>query len=194
MGSGGHRKARSCILPGLSNKNADGGLDIVAYLDVSSYRVPRRKEEACCSRQHFNHAHPITYSHQTSYIRTPANCIILMLHPCLALNAVPFSKHLPPNSSIGPSARLVIRPPTAFTPGGYVTCWPSFRTSVLVDAILSPDLPALLELHHILQYVRASVPLYYIASKSYMTVSSLKLAQAQHRSRPHRFLGTKNTG
>lgn len=57
-------------LTGLGNKSADGGLDIVAYLNVFSYRVPRRKEEACCSRQHFNHAHPMTYSHQTSSPQT----------------------------------------------------------------------------------------------------------------------------
>ena len=132
---------------------------------------PRRKEEACCSRQHFNHAHPITYSHQTSYIRTPANCIILMLHPCLALNAVPlsFSKHLPPNSSIGPSARRVFRPPTAFTPDGYVST--GRCNSFAICASISSS--------------------YDIASKSCMTVSSLKLAQAQHRSRAHRFLETK---
>ena len=89
-------------LPDLSDKGADGGLDIVAYLNVFSYRVPRRKEEACCGRQHFNHLHPMTYSHQTSYIRTPANCMVLMLDPCLAINAAR-SKHLL-NSPIEPPA------------------------------------------------------------------------------------------
>ena len=43
--------------------------------NVSRCRVLRRKGRSLLCRQHFNHAHPMIYSHQTSYIRTPANCI-----------------------------------------------------------------------------------------------------------------------
>ena len=56
----------------------------------------------------------MTYWHQTSYIRTPANCMVLMLDPCLARNAVRLRKIFLKRSSIGPFPKLINRcTPTA---------------------------------------------------------------------------------